>query len=47
VRESEGPVHASRLEATWADDPQRRRCLAGLLADGLLVQVAEDAYALP
>lgn len=47
VRDAEGPVHASRLDATWADEVQRRRCLASLLADGLLVEVADGAYALP
>jgi A/G-specific adenine glycosylase len=36
VRESSGPVHHSRLAATWPDAVQRSRCLASLVADGLL-----------
>ena len=47
LRESEGPVHRSRLEAAWADPQQRERCLASLVEDGLLVQPAPTAYALP
>jgi A/G-specific adenine glycosylase len=47
VRDAEGPVHVSRLHAAWSEAGQRSRCLASLLADGLLVQVSEDAYALP
>jgi A/G-specific adenine glycosylase len=47
LRESEGPVHRSRLDAVWSDEPQRTRALAGLVADGLLVQVSADTYALP
>jgi A/G-specific adenine glycosylase len=47
LRDSEGPVHRSRLDAVWSDEAQRTRALAGLVADGLLVQVSADAYALP
>ena len=47
LRESDAPVHRSRLEAVWADDAQRDRCLAGLVADGLAVEVVPGAYALP
>ncbi|PVG82475.1 adenine glycosylase [Nocardioides gansuensis] len=47
VREADGAVHLSRLEAVWADDAQRDRCLAGLVADGLLVPAGPTAYALP
>jgi A/G-specific adenine glycosylase len=47
LRGDPGPVHRSRLEAVWADETQRVRCLAGLLDDGLAVRVADDVYALP
>jgi A/G-specific adenine glycosylase len=47
ARDTDGPVHRSRLDAVWSDEPQRVRCLASLVADGLLVHVGPDAYALP
>jgi A/G-specific adenine glycosylase len=47
VRDSDGPVTRQRLDAVWHDAPQRARALAGLLADGLLVEVSERTYALP
>ena len=47
LRDSDGPVHRSRLDETWPAPDQRRRCLASLLDDGLVAQVADDAFALP
>ena len=47
LRDSEGPVPRSRLETTWADSGQRARCLAGLVQDGLAVEVGPDTFALP
>ena len=47
ARDSEGAVHRSRLDAVWPDDGQRRRCLAGLVDDGLLVQASPETYSLP
>ena len=47
LRDDHGPVHRSRLDAVWHDALQRDRCLEGLLADGLAVQLADDVYALP
>ena len=47
LRESDGAVHASRLDAAWADEGQRLRCLASLLEDGLLVRTDAGSYALP
>ncbi|WP_307816505.1 A/G-specific adenine glycosylase [Nocardioides limicola] len=46
LREAEGPVHLSRLEAVWSDAAQRDRCLSSLLADGLVVRTGERTYAL-
>lgn len=46
VRDSDGPVHRSRLDAAWADDAQRERCLVSLVDDGLLVP-AGPAFTLP
>ena len=47
LRDSDGPVHRSRLDAAWSDDTQRARCLASLIADRLLVAAGPDTYALP
>ncbi len=47
LRDDHGPVHRSRLEATWSPAEQRERCLAGLVADGLVVQLPGERYALP
>jgi A/G-specific adenine glycosylase len=47
VRESDGPVHVSRLEGAWDRSTQRERCLASLVDDGLLVPASGEAYALP
>jgi len=47
LRESDRPVHRSRLDAVWADSGQRTRCLSGLIEDGLAVRVGPDAFALP
>ncbi|MFN8195564.1 MAG: A/G-specific adenine glycosylase [Nocardioidaceae bacterium] len=47
LREADGPVHRSRLEAAWHDATQRERCVASLLEDGLLVRASTDTYALP
>jgi A/G-specific adenine glycosylase len=47
LRESDGPVHVSGLDAAWPDEQQRTRCLQGLLDDGLAVRVGPAAYALP
>ncbi len=47
VREREGAVHRSRLDAAWPEDDQRARCLAALVEDGLLAQVSANTYALP
>lgn len=40
-------VAAERVEAAWPDREQRERCLAGLVADGLLTQVTPGRWALP
>jgi A/G-specific adenine glycosylase len=47
LRDATGPVPAARLDAVWPDPAQRDRALAGLLADGLVIAPAPDAYALP
>lgn len=47
LRDSEGPVHRSRLDAAWNDEGQRVRCLASLIEDGLLVPAGPESYALP
>ena len=47
LRETHGPVHRSRLDAVWADDLQRARCLASLLEDGLVSAASEDTFTLP
>ena len=47
VRDSDGPVHRSRMDAAWSDAAQRERCVESLLADGLLVRSSGGTYALP
>ena len=47
LRDSDGPVHRSALDAAWQDEAQRVRCLASLVEDGLLVPTGPDSYALP
>lgn len=47
LREADGPVHRSRIDAVWPDDTQRNRCLAGLVDDRLIVAAGPSAYALP
>ncbi len=47
LRDSEGPVHRSRLDAAWSEETQRIRCLASLLDDGLVVATGPSSYALP
>lgn len=40
-------VSAEQLEAAWPGADQRERCLAGLVADGLLTQITPGRWALP
>jgi A/G-specific adenine glycosylase len=47
LRDTDGEVTAERLAEAWPDDPQRLRCLAGLVADGLAVRTPAGSYALP
>ena len=47
VRDDDRPVHHSRLAAAWPDAEQRDRCLASLLADGLVEATAQGHYGLP
>jgi A/G-specific adenine glycosylase len=46
LRDSHGPVHRSRLDATWPDAVQRERCLQTLIGDGLVTRAAADSYTL-
>lgn len=47
LRDADGPVHRSLLDAAWAEETQRLRCLAGLVEDGLAVRTDAGSYALP
>ena len=47
LRDREGPVHRSLLDAAWSEEAQRIRCLASLVDDGLVVPAGPDSYALP
>lgn len=47
LRDADGPVHRSALDAVWADEDQRKRALSGLVADALIEQTGPDTYALP
>ena len=46
LRTSEVPISAHEIVALWADDSQRSRALAGLMADGLAVY-SDGGYSLP
>lgn len=47
LRESEGAVGRSAIEAVWDDAIQRERALDGLVADGLVELVGQDGFGLP
>ncbi len=47
LREAEGPVAASQLDATWDDPVQRARALDSLVADGLVDPLPDGRFALP
>jgi A/G-specific adenine glycosylase len=47
LRDTDGEVIRHRLEAAWSDEPQRSRCLAALVVDGLAVRTDSGTYALP
>jgi A/G-specific adenine glycosylase len=47
LRDSDGPVPASRLDTVWADEGQRTRALASLVADGLAESLPGGHYRLP
>ena len=46
ARDAEGSVPVRAMERAWPEPEQRKRCLAGLVADGLLTP-SGDGYALP
>jgi A/G-specific adenine glycosylase len=46
LRTADCPVPAAGLDAVWADRPQRERCLASLLVDGLAEQTADGRFVL-
>jgi A/G-specific adenine glycosylase len=46
ARDADGAVPARAMERAWPEPEQRARCLAGLVADGLLTPCG-DGYALP
>ncbi len=48
LRDTDGPVHASSLDAAWpVDATQRVRCLEGLSRDGLVVRRGPSTWSLP
>lgn len=47
LRDSAGPVSASRLQQIWHDELQRGRCLDSLVADGLVVPMSRKRFGLP
>jgi A/G-specific adenine glycosylase len=46
LRHSTGPVPRQRLDTVWADDVQRTRALATLVADGLIEPSGPDTFVL-
>ncbi|WP_045876621.1 A/G-specific adenine glycosylase [Pseudofrankia sp. DC12] len=47
LRDADGPVDATLLDAVWDEPVQRDRALRGLLDDGLAVALAPGVFALP
>jgi A/G-specific adenine glycosylase len=47
LRDADGPVSRSALEAAWDRPTQRERALDSLVADGLVEPLADDGFALP
>jgi A/G-specific adenine glycosylase len=47
LRDTDGPVPATRLDAVWPIELQRARALDGLVADGLVDALPDGRYALP
>jgi A/G-specific adenine glycosylase len=47
LRDAEGPVRRSAIEAAWAEPIQRERALDGLVADGLVEPLGESGFSLP
>ena len=48
LREAEGSVARTRLDAVWSDEAQRDRALASLITDGLVVETDKGhRYSLP
>ena len=47
LRAADGPVPLAALDSAWDDVDQRTRCIASLLADGLLVRRAGGTVGLP
>jgi A/G-specific adenine glycosylase len=47
LRERSTPATAAELDAAWPDARQRARALDGLVADGLVQPVGDDAFQLP
>jgi A/G-specific adenine glycosylase len=47
LRERPDAVPAPTLDTVWSDAEQRRRALAGLVDDGLVVRLEDGRYALP
>ncbi len=47
LRRAPCPVARPQLDAVWADDAQRDRCLDSLLVDGLVERCTDGRFALP
>lgn len=47
LRDAEGPVRRSAIEAAWAEPHQRERALDGLVADGLVEPLGQAEFSLP
>ncbi len=47
LRDREGPVHRSLLDAVWPAAAQRERCLDWLVEDGLVARAGEESFTLP
>ena len=47
LRDAPAAVPGAALDEVWSEAEQRRRALAGLIDDGLVVRLDDGTFALP
>ncbi|HKT02595.1 MAG TPA: A/G-specific adenine glycosylase, partial [Rugosimonospora sp.] len=46
LRDATGPVPRTRLDLVWPEQAQRVRALAGLVSDGLVIELSGNLFGL-